>query len=148
MSFNPPSKDEIKKKYSISNDDFDVLVKDKLPEPKELQNDESFIEKVADFLGVPTFLKKYKKTGIIVAILFLPGWISPVFNTSKDIIVTTCKFYQEKVIYLSDLIDDNSIYLVNYTDSNNIPKNKVDFDNLPIGSGIYGTSATNFKYFT
>lgn len=72
MEFKAPTKEEIKAKYGITDNDFSILIEDNVPDAKELQKEESLLEKVADFLGVPTFLKKHRRTGIILAIIFLP----------------------------------------------------------------------------
>jgi hypothetical protein len=147
MSFNPPSKEEIKQKYRITENDFDILIQQSIPDAKDLQSEESLLEKVADYFGVPTFLKKHRKKGLVLAILFIPGWIGPVCENAKNVIVTTYNFYNENIRLLSNIIDENSKYLVFYPNSNEIPKKPFNIYNMPIASGITGISATDVPRF-
>lgn len=147
MEFKTPSKEEIKTKYGITDNDFSILVSNKVPDAKELQEEESLLEKVADFFGVPTFLKKHRRTGIILAIMFLPGWLPPVYENTKNMIATTYTFYEKQITYLSNAIDNDSVYLVYYQNSNELPNNKVDFHDLPLYSGVTGISASDVPRF-
>ena len=69
--------------------DFAILVENDLPEPNHLNKEETVLEKAASWLGVPTFLKKHRITGIIIAILFLPDWAPMGFNIGNDVVATT-----------------------------------------------------------
>jgi len=70
--FTPPTKEQIKEKYGIANDDLEILVSDAVPTAEELEKEGTFLESVAEYFGVPTFLKK--KGLWILAIIFAPYW--------------------------------------------------------------------------
>ncbi len=96
MNFKVPSKKEIKEKYNISDEDFDILVADKLPEATDLLINESFVEKAMSYFGIPTFLRK-NKFGIILAIIFLPYIVPKAFNELENCFITTYSFYNKVV---------------------------------------------------
>ncbi len=64
---NIPPKDELKKKYGIANDDFDVLTE----KPSQEKIDEKgILFTVESFSGIPTFLWK-TWTGRVIAVIIL-----------------------------------------------------------------------------
>ncbi len=149
MTFTRPTKNEVKQKYGISEDDFEILVQDNLPAAKELQEEGTVFERVASWLGVPTFLKKYRKTGILIALVLIPGWGPMVCEKGNTVITTSYNFYAENVNRLQNFYDENSKYLVFYPDGEkDDEKKELNFGDMPIASGVTGISATDIKYFS
>ena len=71
--FIPPTKEELKQKYNITNDDFTVLTINELPEPSALQILGQYLEPVFRAHGIPTFLLK-SKLGAIISVLMIYQW--------------------------------------------------------------------------
>ena len=61
--FRHPTKRELQARYGIPNDDFDVLVASGEPAG-------DWIERVADFAGVPTYLRRNAALRIVAVIFF------------------------------------------------------------------------------
>ena len=144
--FTPPSKEDIKKQYGISDTDFEVLVSETLPSPEQMKKEETMLEKLADFFGVPTFL--LKKKGLILAIIFLPYWGPKVQNEFRDCFVTTYSYYvdvlSKKPVPLSQPGIDTEMprYVVTVPDLTNISVVDPRSGNFPTGSGIYPFSGS------
>jgi len=71
--FTPPTKEELKHHYNITNDHFTFLTTDKLPEPSLLQKLGQYLEPVFWAHGIPTFLLK-NKYGIVISVLMIYQW--------------------------------------------------------------------------
>lgn len=147
MSFTPPTKEEIKDKYQIADDDFEILISRDIPEANVLQREDSLLEKVAGYFGVPTFLKKHRITGLVIAVLFLPGWLPKVYDKGKDVFLTTYDFYQTQAAKLSRIYDGESKYLVYQPGSFEISNKKYNLGDMPIASGVIGISGTDINRF-
>jgi len=141
-AFTSPSKEELRAKYGITSEDFEVIITNSVPDAKQLAKEESFLEKVLDFFGVPTFLKKLKSTGLILAVVFMPYWARKVSSEVKAAIVTSYAFYSEvldklprgEATALALLLPDNCA----------IPSAGLGFAMLPTGTGIAPISAAGF----
>lgn len=150
MAFKKPSKEEIREKYSIEETDFQILVEGQFPTATQLHNEDSVLEKVANFLGVPTFLKRHRRTGLIVAVILLPGWLPPVMQKATDVVVTTYYFYVDNIPKLNTMLEDHGVYLVYYPEGDKPEQENVEYDfgDMPIASGVTGISATDVHFFT
>lgn len=67
---NLPSKDEIKEKYGISEDDFEVLAASVAPTPHQLQLEQSYLEKKGWWKGAEVWIKRIF-CGSIRAVIFI-----------------------------------------------------------------------------
>jgi hypothetical protein len=72
---NLPSKQEIKEKYGITEDDFEVLIVSETPSPTQLQSEQSYLEKKGWWKGAEVWIKRLFG-GSIKAIIFVGGFIS------------------------------------------------------------------------
>lgn len=70
------TKEQIKAKYNITEDDFDILVKDKEPSPEELKTEEVFLVKLGWYDKFEVWAKKSIVGGVIMAIIFIGGFIN------------------------------------------------------------------------
>ena len=140
--FTPPSKDEIKAKYGITIDDFDVLTQDTTPDASALKRLGQFLEPVADCFGVPTFL--LKKGLIIVAIIFLPWWGPKVQTEFRDCMVTTYAYYSDVLSKLPQPDTETPRYVLTVKDPIDLTRNAIDLKTgtFPTGSGIYPFSGS------
>ncbi len=86
MNFQVPSKKELKEKYNISNEDFDIIVSSELPKATELSHSESFVEKVASYFGIPTFLIR-KKHWALLSLSFFILILNPKCRTNSKIAI-------------------------------------------------------------
>ena len=66
-----PSKEEIRLKYGISTDDFQILESDSLPSPLELMHDASTIKKLGFWDRMEVWLKTTVCGGIVLAVIFI-----------------------------------------------------------------------------
>ena len=66
-----PTKDEIRSRYGISEDDFHILTQKELPSSELLLKNEAFIEKKGFWDGFEVWLKKTIVGGIILAVIFI-----------------------------------------------------------------------------
>ena len=139
--FVPPSKKEIREKYGISNEDFDVLLRESTPTAEELKESGSLLESVIDFLGVPTFL--LKKGVIVLAVIFIPYWGPIATKNFQDCIVTTYNYYSEVVKHVADTSDPPR-YVLTLQDPADIARNPIDLrtGSFPVGTGIYPISGS------
>ena len=65
-----PSKSQVKAKYGISNDDFEVLATPRTPRVGET------LEQVGNYFGVPVrMLKRCTPVAVVVAVIFYPCWL-------------------------------------------------------------------------
>lgn len=90
-NFTPPSKEEIKRCYGITNDDFEILVQDSPTPPPRFSLIDTVIEPLASFFGVPTFA--FKRGVFVVALIFVPWWGPIAKKNFEDCIVTTTEYY-------------------------------------------------------
>jgi hypothetical protein len=63
-----PSKEEIKAKYGISNDDFEILTE--IPTPEDVACRMGFLEKVTDAFGFKTWMVS-SVSGLVLFVIFL-----------------------------------------------------------------------------
>jgi hypothetical protein len=138
MNFKVPSKKELKEKYNISNEDFDILIADKLPEATDLLQNESFIEKAISYFGIPTFLRK-NKFGIILAIIFLPYIAPKAFNELENCFITTYSFYNKVVENLTPIKNKKPVLVAVLPKNIELPLNEEDtkLDVAPNTTTIY-----------
>ena len=73
-----PTKEEIKKKYNISEDDFELLSSDDIPPTEELMKEGSMVEKLGWFKNFELWVKRSILTGALQAIILVGGFISAV----------------------------------------------------------------------
>lgn len=140
-TFTPPSKEDIRKKYGIETEDFEILVQDNLPSPDELKKDDSVLETVLDFFGVPTFL--LKKGTILLAIIFIPWWGPIAKKNFEECVVTTYNYYEEVVTKFAQAPDPPR-YLITLRDPADIARSPIDLKtgSFPVGTGIYPYSSS------
>ena len=67
-----PTKEQLRDKYQIDNDDFEIL--SEFPTDQALQDKKSFIVYVGEFLGVPAWLWK-TVVGTIVGVILITSFI-------------------------------------------------------------------------
>jgi len=72
---NLPSKDEIKKKYGISEDDFEVLADSETPKPHQLQIEQAYLEKAGWWNGAEGWFKRIFG-GSIKAVIFIGAFMA------------------------------------------------------------------------
>lgn len=68
--FVPPSKEDLKAKYHITEHDFQILINDCVPEPSALALVGQHLEPVAQLFSVPTFMLK-SRAGLLLGIVFV-----------------------------------------------------------------------------
>ena len=85
---NLPSKDKLKEKYGITNDDFAVLTE--FPTNEQLQERKSLLVYVGEFLGAPAWLWKSLAGDIFAVILMVSGAVGH-WNNLKPIASYTAK---------------------------------------------------------
>lgn len=138
MNFKSPDKKEIKEKYGIPDEDFDILVADKLPKATDLLQNESFIVKTMSYFGIPTFLRK-NKWGIIIAIIFLPYIKDKVSNELENCYVTTFSYYKEVASNLAPKQGVEPVLVAVLPQNKELKpyKGKMPMDALPEDTGIY-----------
>jgi hypothetical protein len=67
----PPSKEEIKKKYGITEDDFAVLEQSSLPTSQELMRDAAALKKKGFWGKFEVWLKTTICGGVLLAVIFI-----------------------------------------------------------------------------
>lgn len=73
---NQPSKEELKLKYGISNDDFVILQESYPPKPETLMKDGAYMEKAGWFGKFEVWLKRSLIGGLVLAVILIGGFIS------------------------------------------------------------------------
>ena len=71
-----PSKDELRKKYGITEGDFQVLTQAELPAPDALLKEGAYIQKVGFWDRFEVWLKKTVVGQVLIAVIFIGGVIS------------------------------------------------------------------------
>ena len=89
--FTPPSKEELRKKYGITDEDFEILVQEVPTPPERLFSIDSYLESVANFLDVPTFL--FRRGLCVVAVILVPYWGPMAKKKIEDCYTTTSEFW-------------------------------------------------------
>lgn len=137
-TFTPPLKNEIKTKYNISNDDFEILTQDSVPEPSLLKKLGQYLEPVVQLFGVPTFLLK-TTTGIIIAIIFIPVWGPPAYQRFQDAKIVAQSYYETVMNTTSRLVEQTPRYAIVIPDNMPLQENPIDLGSgeFPLNSGIY-----------
>lgn len=137
--FQPPTKEEIKEKYGIADNDFDLLVQDALPEASTLQKVGQYVEPLLQIFGVPTFAIKTWQ-GVVVAIVLIPVWGPTAKQRFDDTIIVAKNFITPPAAVAEEQAEQAPIrYAIALPDDFNFNDNPIDFGSglFPPNSGIY-----------
>ena len=133
-----PPKDELKKKYGITNDDFDVLTESP---PEETIWKQGWIEIVESISGVKTGLWRSwagKVLAVIVFVVFPPTSIVDLVRPIAIYAATEFLVYIEHRIY-----DQSQIGVVAFLPQNtgvSFETGRLQFDQMPVGTGLFPAS--------
>jgi hypothetical protein len=136
-NFTPPTKAELKQRYNIPDDHFDVLVKDDLPEPSLLHKLGQWLEPVLWCHGVPTFILK-NKFGRIIALLFLSHWGPTAVEKISDSYAMIQSVYNE--LNIPDMPEEQKYKYAIVTESPiTIRESQLiaNTGSFPVNSGVY-----------
>lgn len=127
----PPTKQEIREKYGISEEDFEVLVTDKMPTPDSLVREQVFLQKVGWYENFEVILKRSKLGGVVLMVAFIGsvgGGVQIIYNTSVKVVECSVNITS----YSKGLFDsapDQAKGLLVYTPPQPTPEDK---EKLPI----------------
>lgn len=144
---NIPDKQEIKKAYNISEDDFEVLTS--LPDESKVRKIGGMLERVASLFGGQTWMWK-SRWGVILAIIFILPFAQDKIATVYNFWQPKAEFAYEKGIeiirHISPPAPTEEVATIAVLPQNfvfNSPPDEVKFENLPIGTGVYALSASS-----
>jgi len=134
---NPPSKDELKKKYGIVNDDFEV--RDKMPSTDEIAS-RGWLQKAEDFSGVPVSLwKDWGGNVIAVILVYVFGDLAAAF-AAPIVFYAASQFLDYLQTKTANSIQTG---LVAFLPQNTLISGTTGtllFDQLPVGTGLFPAS--------
>ena len=135
---NPPSKDELKKKYGIINDDFDVLTESPSQETIWKRGWVEIVESISD---VRTGLWRSWQGAVIAVIFFI---ISPP-SAPADFLKPVAVFAATELLtyFSTKTPDPNPTGVVAFLPQNTgvlYQTGKLQFDQLPVGTGLFPAS--------
>jgi hypothetical protein len=139
---NTPSKEELKEKYDITEDDFEIL--DSLPSAGEVQKKESFLVKLGEIAGAQAWMWKSWK-GKVIAIVLVYMFVNGVYDTFKPLALWS---YEKVPIYLqacqpyAEEIAKGYIAFVQQPTAQQYPAVVPAMDVLPIGTGLFPVSGS------
>src|ERR1017187_2137699 len=96
------SKDQIKHKYGINENDFQILTQNEKPSPDALLKEGAFIEKKGFWDGFEVWLKRTIVGNLLLAVIFIGGVLTGLDEINKYANIVYTK--REQIINYSEQI--------------------------------------------
>ena len=141
-----PTKEELRKKYKITENDFMVLQSEEPPDSETLRKDGAFMQKVGYFERFEVWLKKTIVGQLVLAVIFVGGFAAGVETVAKygSIIYTSRPQIEHYIAHLADYTKDQAKGLLAHTDR---PPTREDIERkewviFPTGTNVYPVSGS------
>lgn len=138
---NIPSKEALKAKYNISNNDFDILTE---RPPDEAIQSKGFLVKVGEVLGVQEWMWT-SYFGIVLAIILIPVAAMGIYDFWQPKIVCGAEEFQRYAhTYTQPPPQNTKRWIAFYPQDTPPPEAEepLTITHLPIGTGLYPLSGS------